>query len=386
MKITCTQENLTQALSALDRVVGKQSSLPILSNFLLETEKGRLKISATNLEIGVVVYIGAKIEAEGKLAVPAKIFANFVQNLPPGEVLTMEVVKQHLFLVSAGYTMKIKGLDGKDFPIIPQFKNEYPFALPAQLLKQALSRLLFCVSTNESRLELTGVQVAFHEDSLHVAATDSFRLAEEIIPYSNNGGEYKSFVATNPSLILPSSTLQELMRVIGPEAEEVKIALEENQLFFEVDNAQIISRVISGKFPDYKQIIPKTFLLQVLLSKEDFLRSLKIASTLSSYNAGEIALIFHPEEKTCTVVSKSQEIGENTSTIPVEFLEGNEVMTFVFNPRYIMEGLNVFSSEKILFMGNTPTTPVACRAFTEKEDSGQEGYMYIMMPIRKDYA
>lgn len=386
MKITCTQENLSQALSALDRVVGKQSSLPILSNFLLETEKGRLKVSATNLEIGVVVYVGAKIETEGKLAVPAKIFANFIQNLPSGEVLTMEVVKQHLFLESGGYTMKIKGLDGKDFPIIPQFKSEYPFALPAQFLKQALSRLLFCVSTNESRLELTGVQIAFYEDSLHIAATDSFRLAEEIIPYSNNAGEYQSFVSSNPSLILPSNTLQELMRVIGPEAEEVKIALEENQLFFEVDNAQIISRVISGKFPDYKQIIPKTFSLQVLLEKEVFLRSLRIASTLSSYNAGEIALIFSPDEKSCTIVSKSQEIGENTSIMPAEFLEGGAPITFVFNPRYIMEGLAVFSSDKILFLGNTATTPVAFRSFSEDEKGSQDGYVYIIMPIRKEYA
>ncbi|OGI22089.1 MAG: DNA polymerase III subunit beta [Candidatus Moranbacteria bacterium RIFCSPHIGHO2_01_FULL_55_24] len=386
MELICTQENLSLALSYLDRIAGKQSSLPILSNLLLETEKGRLKISATNLEIGVVVYVGAKIESDGKFTVPAKIFAHFVHNLPPGEVLNIKVVQQHLFIASGGYTMKIKGLDGKDFPIIPQYKNDYPFSLPAQDVKQALQRLLFCVSTNEARIELTGVYVSFEEGALHLAATDSFRLAEEIIPFTDQSSGYKQFLSENTSLIIPSATLQELLRVITPETMNIKLALEENQLFFEVDNVQIVSRIISGKYPDYQQIIPKKFTLQAVIEKDLFLRSLKLASSLSSYTSGEIALIFDPEQKQCTLVSQSKEIGENTSIIPLEVQTGTEPLTLVFNPRYVIEGINALHSDKLLFLANTNTSPVALREFNEEKKEEDGKYLYIMMPIRKEYA
>lgn len=380
MKIICTQENLLQALNALDRVVGKQTSLPILSNFLFETENGRLKISATNLEIGILVYVGAKIEVEGKIAVPARILSQFVQNLPSGEVLELEVKDKHLSIKGGSSEMKIKVLNGKDFPIIPYYKKEYPLTLPAQSIKSALGRLLFCVSTNESRIELTGVQLLFEENQLSLAATDSFRLAEEIIPYSQsliNSGQYTS-------LIIPTQTLQEINRSLGIEIDEMKIALEENQLFFEFGNIQIVSRIINGKFPDYKQIIPQDLKTKVVLEKDAFIRSLKIASTLSSYTAGEIALILNPSEKNCTVIARSQEVGENQSVLAGEFLAGTEPLTLVFNPRYLIEGLGAFNDKKILFSANTSSSPTTFQTVTTEDQ--ETSYVYVMMPIRKEYA
>lgn len=381
MKVICTQENLLQALSALDRVVGKQSSLPILSNFLFETEKGRLKISATNLEIGILVYVGAKIEIEGKIAVPARILSQFVQNLPSGEVLELEVKDRHLFIKGGASEMKIKVLDGKDFPIIPHYKKEYPLTLPAQSIRSALGRLLFCVSTNESRIELTGVQFLFEENQLSLAATDSFRLAEEIIPYTKtliNNEQYTS-------LIIPTQTLQEISRSLGVEVDEVRMALEENQLFFELGNIQIVSRVINGKFPDYKQIIPSNLKTKVVLEKDALIRSLKIASTLSSYTAGEIALVLNPSDKSCTVIARSQEVGENQSVLEGDFLAGTEPLTLVFNPRYLIEGLGAFTEKKILFSANTPSSPTTFQAISTEEVS-ETTYVYVMMPIRKEYA
>lgn len=382
MKLICTQENLAKALSYLERVVGKQTTLPILSNFLLETEKGRLKISATNLEIGVIISIGAKIEKEGRMTVPAKLLSNFISNLPGGDVLELESDTQNLKVTSATYQMKIKGMDGKDFPIIPQYKNEYFFSLPAQELKNALSRLLFCVSMNEARLELTGAHIFFYEDSLHIAATDSFRLAEEIIPFRSEGGNYKSFLDKTPSLILPGGTLHEIMRVITPESSEVKIALEENQIFFEIDGVEIISRVINGKYPDYKQIIPKDFSFQVIFEKESFKRAIKIASSISSYSGGEITLSFDQEEKTCTFTSQSQEVGENKTVLPIECVKGAGTLTMVFNPRYVLEGANALLGEKILFLANTENTPAALRMLGSGGEVKNE-YIYIIMPIRK---
>ncbi len=382
MKITCTQENLARALSHLERVIGRQTTLPILSNFLIETEKGRLKISATNLEIGVIVSIGAKIEKEGKITVPAKILSNFIYNLPTGDILSLEEENQHLKVVSTGYQIRIKGMDGKDFPIIPQFRKEYQYIFPAQVVKNALSRLLFCVSVNEARLELTGVCVSFLKDGLHLAATDSFRLAEEIIPLSEKRDNTEGMTEENSSLIIPNKVLHELSRVISPESVEIKMALEENQIFFEVDGVEIISRVINGKYPDYHQIIPKNFSTQVIFQKQEFQRAIKIAGALSSYSSGEIALVFNKEAKTCTFLSQSQEIGENKTVLSVGYVVGNDSLTMVFNPRYVLEGINVISSEKILFSANSASTPASLQMI-DADETPDTSYVYIMMPIRK---
>lgn len=377
MKLICTQENLNRIISYLEKIAGKQSTLPILSNFLMETENGRLKISATNLEIGIIGYIGAKIEKEGKIAIPAKLLSNFIHNLPLGDVLELESDAEGLKIVSTTYQIKIKGLDGKDFPIIPEYKEEYFFSFPAQELKRALSRLLFCISLNNARLELTGIHIFFHKDRIELAATDSFRLAEETIPFTEQGSGYSTFLSQNPALIIPGNTLHELIHIITPESTDVKIALKENQIFFEIDGVQIISRIINGKYPDYKQIIPKTFSLQAVLEKESFQRAVKISSSFSSYNSGEITLLFQPEEKTCTISSESQEIGANKTTLPVEIVSGTEPLKIIFNPRYVLEGINALSGEKILFLANDGTTPAALRV---QED---QNYLYIVMPIRK---
>lgn len=381
MKIICTQENLAQALSYLERVVGRQTTLPILSNVLLETENGRLKISATNLEIGVVVSIGAKIEREGKITVPAKILSNFIYNLPSGDIIELEEGEQHLKVVSTGYQVRIKGMDGKDFPIIPQYKKEYQYSFPAQELKNALSRLLFCVSVNEARMELMGVCISIMEGSLYLAATDSFRLAEESISLQGKKQQEGGF-SGNQQLIIPNGVLHELMRVITPESSELKMALEENQIFFEVDGIEITSRVINGKYPDYRQIIPKDFSLQVVFEKALFQRAIKIAGSLSSYSSGEIALVFDEKEKTCTFLSKSQEIGENKTVLPVEYTKGNAPLTILFNPRYILEGLNALSGEKVVFYANNAGSPAALRMVSE-DGVVEEKYLYLMMPIRK---
>lgn len=383
MKLICTQENLHRTLSYLERVVGRQTTLPILSNFLLETEKGRLKVSATNLEIGVIAYIGAKIESEGRLAVPAKLLSSFISQLPIGDVLQLESDKDGLKVESTTYKMRIKGVDGKDFPLIPQYVDEYFFSFPAQAIKNALSRVLFCVSLNDARLELTGAHMFFYKDQIHLAATDSFRLAEEIIPFTGYGSGYLSFFVENPSLIIPRNTLQEIIRVITPESSEVKMALKENQIFFEVDGIQIISRIINGKYPDYKQIMPKDFSFQAGLDKEAFQRAIKIAATFSSYASGEITLLFDPAEKQCVVSSASQEVGENRTTLPIELIKGNHPLTVVFNPRYVLEGIGALLGERVLFLANDGGTPVGFRMQDNAEGSLGENYLYIIMPIKK---
>lgn len=381
MKLICTQENLQKALSYLERIVGKQTTLPILSNILLETENGRLKLSATNLEIGVIAYIGAKIEKEGKIAIPAKLLGNFISNLPLGDVVSLIMNGQALELISGGYTMKIKGLDGKDFPIIPQYRDEYIFSLPPQVLKAALSRILFSASINEARMELTGAHFFFFENEIHIAATDSFRLAEEILPMKMGSPGYADFSRENPSLIIPIQTLFEILRVITPESDMVHIALKENQIFFEVDGVQIVSRLINGKYPDYKQIVPEKYTYTALVPRADLIRAVKIANTFSSYNAGEVTLKLDQKEGKIIIDASSQEVGENHAEISAE-INGIGSLALCFNSRYLTESLNVLSSEKVVLLANSATTPIAIRPILEN-NAPDTKYFSLVMPIRK---
>jgi DNA polymerase-3 subunit beta len=381
MKILCTQENLIHAISILERVVGKQSTLPILGNFLLETNKGRLKLSATNLEIGVIAYVGAKIEREGRITVPAKLLSNFIHNIPAQEVVSFEIEGNFLKVVSGGYEMKIRGLDAKDFPLIPQYNSEYFFSLPAQILRNAFSRLLPCVSLTDSRLELTGVHCLFLEKEIHFAATDSFRLGEEI--FSLDGMEknerYQSFIQEHPSFIVPAETLHELQRSIMPESDRVGVALHENQLFFQVDDIQIISRLINGKYPDYKQIIPSRFSCAVSFDRETLLRAVRVGSVFSSSSSGEILFKILPKEGKVIISSLSQEIGENKVMVMAQ-IDGGDEMEISFHPKYILDGLNILQGERVVFQCNTPHTPVALRMVDgERKDT----FLYIVMPIRK---
>lgn len=376
MKLICTQENLSRAVSYLERITGKQSTLPILSNIFIETEKGRLKLSATNLEIGVVVSIGAKIEEEGKLTVPAKLLGNFTHNLPIGDVLEISTEQSSLVIKSSQYEGKIKGMDGKDFPIIPSFHDEvYPFVFPAQQFKNALSQILFCTSQNESRIELTGVNMLLDGKTLCIAATDSFRLAEQKIDLSRE-------IPSQQSFIVPSATCQEILRIISPESEQIFAAIEENQIFFEVDGIRVVSRLIHGKYPDYKQIIPTSFQAAYRMKREDIVRAVKIVSVLSLYNAGEITLKFSRGEGECLIEATSQEVGENKAKVPIQ--DGGEVdsdKVFTFNPRYILEGLGVLKSDQIVFCANDTISPVVLREIDEGKE--KEGYLYIMMPVKK---
>lgn len=383
MKVTCTQENLSKALSFLERATGKQTALPILSNFLLRVEKGKLKLSSTNLEIGVTTYVNAKIEGAGEIAAPVKIISNFVGNLPSGEVVVIDVQGSAISLESGGYDMKVRGLDPKDFPIIPEKKGDTSFHLPAQALKSALQRILPCVSMNESRLELTGVNMLFLDDEVHIAATDSFRLAEQVLrlPDGASGEGYALFRSQNSSLILPHITMQELARIISPETDTVAVTFEENQVFFDIDGVSVVSRIINGKYPDYKQILPKEFAYAAKLSREELLRAVRMAGVFASQMSGEMLVSVSPDSGEVLVAARSSEVGENRTVIHGE-ISGGEPVQILFNPRYVIDGLNAISTDSVYFLLNSPSSPAGFRMIGSDGVIDQD-YLYIAMPIRK---
>lgn len=379
MKLVCTQENLKRAIGYAERAVGRQSALPVLGNFLLETESGRLKLSATNLEIGVVARLGAKVEREGSLTVPAKILSQFVGNLPETEVVTLESVDQSLSVSCGGYRVKIKGLPSSEFPIMPTKKSGRTIELPAPQLKSTLSRLLPCAATQETRLELTGVNFIFSETSVALAATDSFRLSEEVLTLAVPiGADALGEITAAGSLILPSTTLLEVARAIAPNQKTVSMTLEESQIFFETDGVEVLSRLILGKFPDYRQIMPADFSFSVQLEKEEFQRALRIASVFS---AGEIAIELLPDEEKVLVEAISSSVGEQRAEVSAKFVSGDGHLRVIFPPKSVLDGAGFMETPTVSFLANTPGTPVAMKNVVDGIPAS--GFTYIMMPIQK---
>jgi DNA polymerase-3 subunit beta len=383
MKLLCTRENLKTAVYNTERVTGKQSNLPILNNILLETEKGRLKISATNLEIGVISYLGAKIEKEGKITIPVKILSNFINNLPENEdKINIETNNQILEISTNGYKAKIKGLDAQDFPIIPKTQNPFSFILSAQKIKNFIPKLITCVSINEARPELSGVCMNLSPKQVFLAATDSFRLIEVVLPIEmeKQSDQYQKIREKYPTIIIPAATLAEIFRIINQETEEIRLVVEENQLFISIDDVWVVSRLINGKYPDYKQIIPQKSSTRMVILKEDFLRAVRISSGFVSGKGGEISIASDLEKKIVVVSSESQEKGENSTALKSDITGPNQKV--VFNPKFIIDGLNAMDSIQISLFVNNNSSPASIKMIDEKNGEVLEGVNYIAMPIR----
>ena len=383
MKLICTQNNFKKAIFNTERVIGKQNTLPILKNIMLKTEKGQLKFSATNLEIGIIAKIGAKIERKGEITIPARLLSDFVNNLPSEEKVLLETKNQTLIITSGNYNARINGLDAADFPIIPKLKSSYLVSLMAQKFKEAISKILFCVAINENRPEFSGVNVDFLEDKIILAATDSFRLAEINLKFSDNeiGDNYRDFITKKNTAIVPYNTFSEIARAINTETKKVDIAVEENQIFFEIDGVQVVSRLINGKYPDYKQIVPQKFSTRAVLAREDFLRAVKISNVFADSKSGEINLKIDSKKSGLIIQAQSHESGENKAKLKADIVGPSQEI--VLNSRYIIDGASVISSFNIAILVNNESSPVGIKSINNKSGEILEDYIYIVMPIKK---
>jgi DNA polymerase-3 subunit beta len=387
MKLICTQEKFKKAIFNLERVVSKQNTLPILNNILFETENGSFKLSATNLEIGVIIKISAKIEKEGKITIPAKLIGNFLANLPStGENnITLEVINQSLKIKSGHSKAIIKGLPADDFPLIPQKNSDFLINIPSFIFKKAITKIITCVGYNETRQELTGVNVIFNPQELFLAATDSFRLAESRLKLSKNNINkelYELFIKSKNSIIIPSTTLLELSRIIQNEATEgvVKMSVENSQIFFDLEGIKIVSRLINGKYPEYKNIIPKEFKTIVKGEKELIQGVIKMASVFTSGRSGEVGIKVNSNEKKVLFEAKSAEVGENSSELSLD-IEG-PAQEIIFNSKYLLDGLGTLNTPQVALLINSGSSPAALREIDDEKESPALDYIYIIMPIK----
>ena len=381
MRFTVKTANLREAIAKVERVVSKQTTLPILGNILISTENGRMAVSATNLEIAIKTYVGAKIEEEGNLTVPARIINGFLGTIKD-DVIEGTKIDDDLEITSENHKIRIKGIDAKDFPIIPEMPKQSFFNLNAVDFTKAAASVLVSVAHNDTRQELNGVFIKLEEDSLVMAATDSFRLSEAIVGLDKKSisEEYRLFMDKNPSIIIPGLTLAELQRIAG--TEELSFTVDQNQLFIKSNSVKLISRLINGNYPEYRQILPQSFDVTVMIDKEQLVNAIKIASLVASNQNGEVHLSSSEDKKSVIVSSQSIDTGENISTIPAEIDgPGFEV---IFNCRYILDGLGIalLDSSKVFLKLNQQKSPVILKAVDDKVKE-KDGFSYVIMPIIK---
>ncbi|MDB5177165.1 MAG: dnaN [Candidatus Saccharibacteria bacterium] len=365
MELTVTQENLTRALTAASRVASTKTQLPILSNILLRTDGHRLMVAATNLEIATTQLIGAKIINKGAITVPARLITEFVSSLPKTTV-TLKVTDNKLHLTADGYNSTINGAIADDFPELPTIneKTAVSYAIDTAKLKQAIGQTTLTTSNDNTRPVLTGVYWHSHDGALYLAGTDGYRLSEKrLIPT-------KSDVAA----IIPTSSLQEVLRTINDDINEVEILFDESQVRFRLNDAEITSRLIDGNFPDYRQLIPANSESAVTIKKSEFAQIAKVAGLFARESGGSITITADSEKSNISLHSVASELGENTSEATAEVTADGQV---TLNSRYLIEALGVVDSETVTFRFSGKLSPCVITG-----DQSDNDYQHIIMPLK----
>jgi DNA polymerase III subunit beta len=347
----------------VSRVVGVGNPLQVLNNILVKTDQGRIKLSSTNLEIGVNTWIGGKIEEEGSLTVPAKLINEYINNLP-SDVVTISTQETVLNLESENYHTNIRGLSADDFPLIPQVADEPYAKIDSTELRDALSETIWSAANNETQPEISGIYFNFDEDKVRVAATDRYRLAERV-------AVLKEAVKAQREVIIPARTIGELYKILSTGKGTVEVYFSESQVLFKFEETELISRLIDGQYPPYKEIIPKEFQTTITADREQLVHALKAAALFASdsYNIHMLAV---PGEG-LKVTASSVAAGENTTLIKAE-VHGSE-NNAIFNYRYILDCLNNLKEKNVVIKLISDRSPAMLMA------DGRDNYLYIVMPI-----
>jgi len=366
MNVQVTQSNLAKALNNVARVSTSRAGLPILNNILLRTEANGLIIAATNLEIASVQRVGAKVTTQGSITVPAKIISEFVSNLPK-ENVTIEVKGQIIHISSGKHKSTINGMSDEEFPELPALdeKTQLQYELRTNDFKVAAGQTVITASTDSTRPVLTGVYWHTFEGSLYFAATDGYRLSEKRIMQAK----------TDIAAIIPTTTIQEVVRVLDDSEDTMGVFFDETQVKFQIGDNEIISRLIDGNFPDYRQLIPSTTSSSCIVAVDELKRIVKLSGLFARESGGSVQLETDPDTNILTIHSIASELGQNTSEISTD-IEG-EKNSITLNSRYLNDALGVLSSNEITIGFSGSLSPCLIRPNEKNSD-----YTHIVMPIK----
>ncbi len=369
MKLQILQDNLKSGLFVVSHTASKNVNLPILHNVLIEAKDGNIKLSATNLEIGITCLLRGKVEVEGSYTVDAKIFYDFVSYLP-NKKIDIEQKDDYVEIVTEQQQTKINGQSVDEYPVIPSFDKKIGFSVDLQNFKESLAQVVFAVSSSDTRLELTGVLFILDGNNVTLVATDSYRLSEKKLDVNNLTNE-------SVQVIIPAKTIQEVLRVISglkSTLAELEVYISENQVLFTYDSVEIISRVIDGQYPDYKQIIPNQVKTRAQIDSSQLIKAVKSASLFSKSGINDVNMDFPKDQNSLIISAVSGQTGENITKLEAK-IEGDD-NGVVVNYKYLIDGLNSVGGMVDINVvdGNTPVV------FKSVDD---DCYLYLVMPIKQ---
>jgi DNA polymerase-3 subunit beta len=374
MEFKCSRSSLYQGVQNVERIVSTRSTLPIIGNILLEAGKSILKISANNLEIGMEVLIKAEVSEDGAILVPSKIFSGIVAKLPDTDITVKTVDKGIVKISYKQSNFNINGLSPDEFPSLPKIKEGKSFAIDSKLFSEMIDQTVFSVSQSEDKYVLSGVLMEFGKSTssgdssnIRMVSTDGYRL-------SKRGSKVSTPIPFETSVIVPAKALSEVSRMIQSEPDgSVEITLGGDHICFKHKDIYLVSRLIQGQFPDYKQVIPKASELKISMNCKTFLSAIERAAVIASSSANILRL--EVKAGKMYVIASAPDVGSVNEIIEAE-VKGGEKAQVAFNARLIIDSLKVMNEESIVLELSGPLSPGVLRPV------GSDDYTYIIMPIR----
>ena len=377
MKFTTLVDNFKKAINLAEKITGKNLTLPILSNILLKTNKNKLHLLATDLEIGIELIITGKVEKEGKFIIPAKTFSMFLNNLSE-EKITIEESKNVLSVKSGNYNTTFQGINPDEFPIIPETKTEKYIEIEKRDFEEALEQVIPSVGYTSPKPELNGILFKLENDTpksiLKLVGTDSFRLAEKnILPQ-----RIKTNIKNDLKIIIPLRTAQEVLRIIQEEIEEdnrmIKIFPEPNQVQFSLNNVRLISRLINAEYPKYSSIIPSNFENQTILNRKKLIEAVKIVGLFSG-RINDVMFDFNPSKKEILIEAQDPSLGKSHTVLTPEDINGSP-LKISFNYHFLLDGLHSIKEDEVIIKLNKEINPGLIHG------KSNDNFSYILMPIK----
>ncbi len=361
------QENLARGLSVVSRAVSTRNTLPVLANVLLRTEDGGLKLTATNLEIGITSWVPGRIDADGALTVPARLITDVVNGLPGGERVDLEVDGTTLLIRAGRYQTHLRGIDAEEFPVIPSAGDRPTTRISQRLLRQALAEVAFAAAADEARPILTGVLTRLVGDRLTLAAADNYRIAVKTLPIMDT--------VEDTTLVVPARSYNELMRVLThtDDPVELMLATSKSQILFHLEGIELVSRLIDGQFPNYQQVLPTSHASRVVVDRDELLKAVKLSALIAS-SAANVVRLKVGENGGGVTIAAAADVGDAEGEVEAA-TEGDPV-TIAFNARYLTEALQNVDGDRLALEFSGPLSPGVLRP-TEDAD-----YVHVIMPVR----
>lgn len=365
MKFECNTEELSGAVGIAARFIERRANLPVLSSILILAEKGRLTLRATNLECGVEISISAKVQNEGIMAVSGAVLLGFLVNAR-GKLVSASLAGEMFRIETERTSASIKTLPHEDFPVLPRVSATTSFSVKSGDLVKLIKSVAYCASVSTVKPELQSILLCGEGGKLVGAATDSFRLAEKIVSLRASG--------STPQLLLPARNASELVRLLEGGSGEVEIYYNEHQVSTHIGSIYYTSRLIDGAFPNYRQIVPKTFTTEVIVLREELATSLKSLSIFSD-KFSQVSLTIDPLKKALFLSSRNPDIGEQVTNIRATV--SGDGLTMNFNSRYLADSLQAIGGESVRIQSNGPGKPILIK------DVADDSFFYLAMPMNR---